>query len=262
MIAGRVSGWIVAVVAVFVAGCGPHETRQQITQLHAGRQAFDEQRYTEAVDQLSRVIDAAEPDATTLSEALYVRGMAHAQAGQRAEAYRDLVRCVATTHSTDIAWRAYVVLGTLHFEDEQWADAMVAFRAAADRMPNRPPKDLVLFRLGLCYERIGQWRNARTAYAELVRRFPDGTYGDAARRKLNRNADYFAIQAGVFSVERNAEQQVRRLREHNLPATMRREIHNRLPRNVVLVGRYATYEEARRQLGVVRQYVPDAVLWP
>jgi tetratricopeptide (TPR) repeat protein len=246
---------------LLAAGCAGL-TPEQRTWMADGEQAYEAQRYTDAVDRLTLVIDAVGPQRPEYARALYIRGMCRAQAGDRSGAYTDLRQCVANAAAGDVVWRAYVVLGTLHFEDGKWADAMVAYRAASDRMPRQPPKDTVLFRLGLCYERLGKWRNARTAYAVLAEELPGGTFEAEARRKLNRNAEHFSIQAGVFSVGSNAEAHVSSLRQRNLPAYVRREVHNRVPRHVVLVGQYASYDEAVRQLGRVRQLAPDAVLWP
>lgn len=258
----RATWGMLPMVLLLATGCADRLTPEQRGWMAEGEQAYESEHYADAIDRLTLVIDAVKPEQPEYARALYVRGMCRAQTGDRAGASTDLRQCVASAADRDVVWRAYVVLGTLHFEDGDWADAMVAYRAAADRMPSQSPKDTVLFRLGLCYERLGKWRNARTAYAVLAQEFPDSPYGLEGRRKLNRNATYFSIQAGVFSVASNAEMQAKMLRQHNLPALVRREIHNRVPRNVVLVGQYASYEEALRQLARVRQQVPDAILWP
>jgi tetratricopeptide (TPR) repeat protein len=258
-------GTVLAAVLLTLAACGgcaSDLTAEQRMWLERGRNAFEAGRFTQAAQTLSRFIEQVEPSQQEFKQALYVRGMSYAQSGRRSAAYADLKRCVATADDPQTVWRAYVVLGTLHFEDRDWQQAAVCFRAAADRMPARSPKDDVLYRLGLCYERLGRWPDSRWPLEELVRQFPKSALLRRAKQKLERRASYFAVQAGSFAVEANADRQAQYLQGRNLPAYVRREHYNRAPRWVVLVGHYPTIEEAWTQLGVVRQYVRDALVWP
>ena len=236
-------------------------TEQQRAWLAEGRQAFEQQRYTRAVQQLSRFLDevAGKPETT---EALYVRAMSHAKSGQRAQAYNDLQRCVAMSTNPDVAWRAQVVLGTLSFEDERWDAAGQAYGAAAKTMPPVPPMDAVLFRIGQCYERTGRWTEAQGSYRALVDHFPVGVNAAAARRRIQLNADHFAVQCGVFSRRENADRLRMDLKANGLEAYVRQEPRDQRTMYVVLVGRHASYGEARQQLATVRVHVRDAVLWP
>lgn len=257
----RVCATIALAAGVLVlAGCSGL-TEQQRAWLAEGRQAFEQQRYTRAVQQLSRFLDevAGKPETT---EALYVRAMSHAKSGQRAQAYNDLQRCVATSTNPDVAWRAQVVLGTLSFEDERWDAAGQAYGAAAKTMPPVPPMDAVLFRIGQCYERTGRWTEAQGSYRALVDHFPVGVNAAAARRRIQLNADHFAVQCGVFSRRENADRLRMDLKANGLEAYVRQEPRDQRTMYVVLVGRHASYGEARQQLAAVRVHVRDAVLWP
>ena len=230
--------------------------------LDAGEQSYQSQRYTEAAAQLGDFLQAAAADRPERIRALYIRGMSLARAGRRADAVTDLERCVRTTGDPESVWRAYVVLGTIYYEDRNWSRAAGALRAAVTRMPPEPPKDTLLYWLGACYERLGRWSDAKVAFSDLARSFPSSPVAADANRKLARNADYYSIQAGAFAVEDNATKHARWLRERNLPAEIRSETQNRTPRFIVLVGRYATYDQALQQLGSVKAYVSDAVIWP
>jgi tetratricopeptide (TPR) repeat protein len=255
-------GPLIVALLLILGGCADRLTKQQRVWLARGHEYYEREDFAQAIDHLSRFLGEVR-DEPEVAQALYVRGMSQAKSGQRKQAYADLRRCVATPGDADTTWRAYVVLGTLHFEDWQWDRAAGALRAAAERMPTRQPKDWVLFHLGLCYERTGRWRAAPTPFYEITRTFPDGSYAEASRRRLRLHADHFAVQCGAFRVKENAETMRGNLARNGLDAYVRQEIRSRTPLYVVLVGRYATYEEASSQLATVReQFVSDALIWP
>lgn len=230
--------------------------------LSQGQAFYERNDYGRAIDQCNRFLSEV-TEGPELAQALYIRGLSNAQAGHRPQAYADLRRCAATPTESDLAWRAYVVLGTLHFEDEQWSLAAESFRAAADRMTAVPPKDHVLYRLGLCCERLGQWPAALGSYGELTRSFTAGTYAPAARRRLELRANHFAVQCGAFRQKSNAENLRADLSGKGLDAYVLEETRGRTAMYIVLVGRYASYDDARAQLALIKeQFAPDALLWP
>ena len=227
-----------------------------------GQECYERNDYTHAIQQLNYFLTEVN-EGPEVAQALYIRGMSNAQAGQRPQAYADLRRCAAVQTDTDVAWRAYFVLGTLHFEDEQWNLAAESLRAAADRMAAEPPKDYALFRLGLCYERSGQWQAALDVYADLVGIFSSGAYVQAAQRRLGLRANHFAVQCGAFRQKSNAENFRGELRTKALDAYIREETRGRTAMYVVLVGRYASYDDARAQLVMIKEhFVSDALPWP
>lgn len=245
-----------------LVGCAAQLTEQQRMWLDLGQRYYEREDYARAVDQLNRFLSEV-PEGPEAGRALYLRGLSNGQAGQRAQAYADLRRCIATSDDRDVVWRAYLVLGTLHYEDGQWNPAAQHLRAALERMPAVPPKDAALYRLGLCLERSGQWRAASQAFSEIVRDFSGGTYAEPASRRLHLNASHFAVQCGAFRQESNAQTLCSNLKQEGLEAYIRQERRGRTPMYVVLVGRYAGYEQVLRQLAMIRQhFVADAIVWP
>jgi tetratricopeptide (TPR) repeat protein len=253
---------LLAGLLVALSGCANRLNQQQRLWLSRGQEAYEQKDYSRAIDQLSRFLNQVH-DKPEVAQALYVRGMSRAQLGQREQAYADLRRCAATPSQTETSWRAYVVLGTLHFEDRQWERAAQNFEAALQRMPEQPPKDAVLYRLGLCHERMGRWRAAQSAFREITRVFNTGSYADAAYRRVRLKADHYAVQCGAFREKSNAEAFRDSLAQKGLEAHILQEVRSRTPLYVVLVGKYGAYDEALSQLAMVREhFVPDAILWP
>jgi septal ring-binding cell division protein DamX len=99
-------------------------------------------------------------------------------------------------------------------------------------------------------------------FRRVVSEFPQGAYAATAERRLQLNADHFAVQCGVFAQIENANQLLARLKQHGLRPHVRPEDRRGTSCYVVLEGRYASYQEANQALSRVRTYVPDAVLWP
>jgi len=247
---------------LLLGGCAARLTEQQRMWLARGQECYERDDYGRAIDQCNHFLSEVS-EGPEVAQALYIRGLSNAQAGHRAQAYADLRRCAATPTDTDLAWRAYVVLGTLHLEDEQWSLAAESLRAAADRMPAQPPKDAVLFRLGLCHERLGQWQAALRFYDELARTFTSGTFVKAAQRRLGLRADHFAVQCGAFRQKSNAENLRADLERKGLEAYIYEEVRGRTAMYMVLAGRYASYDDARGQLATIKEhFVSDALLWP
>jgi tetratricopeptide (TPR) repeat protein len=255
---GRV---VSAVLLLMLTGCANRLTAQQKTWLAEGQERYEHEDYAQAIDKLNRFLGEVR-EGPEYAQALYLRGMSNAKAGRRAQAYADLHSCVAIPSDAEAVWRAYVVLGTLYFEDRQWEPAAQSLRAAAERMSAEPPKDAVLYRLGLCYERTGRWPEARALYAEVAGSYPGGGYAQGAWRRWQLNADYFAVQCGVFRVEDNAETLRANLKRKGLEAYVSRAVQGHTTLYVVLVGRYVDYDQALSHLAMVRQFVADAVLWP
>ena len=245
---------------IALAGCN-QPTDQQRLWLAEGERAYQQRQYDRAVQQLSLFVNDA-PERPEVGRALYVRALAHAHSGQRTRSRSDLTRCVNSSQDPTVRWRAHAVLGTLDYEDSQWDSAARSYAAAVADAPRRPPTDVLLFRLGVCYERSGRWDVARGAYQRLLVEHPASSFRAAARRRLDIRADHFAIQCGVFADRRNADRLVLDLQRQGMAPRVRREPRNRIMMHIVLVGRYVTYEEAVRDLARVKGYVPKAVIWP
>lgn len=247
-----------------LAGCAGGLTAEQRAWLSEGTDAYHEGRYASAVARLSRFLEQV-PDRPETARALYIRGLAYAKQGRRSEAYRDLHACVQRADAGEVAWKAYVTLGVLYFEDERWPQARESFHAAITRMPATAPADRrawVLYQLGICYERCGQWPQSWRTFERIVRELGDTPQADDARRRVRLRADHYAIQCGSFSQRSNAESLVRQLELRRLRAYIRPDPRPRGTRYLVLVGRYTTYEQARAALPRIRELVPEAFVWP
>lgn len=243
-----------------LTGCEDLSARQR-QMLVDGEQAYQQHQYRAAIEGLTRFVNEV-PDRPETNRALYVRALARLRAGRRLDARSDLQRCADSSTDPDLRWRAYTVLGTIDIEDQQWGNAARFYAAAADIAPKQSPTDTILFRLGTCYERTGRWRDARVPFSRIVTDFPNSPVFSAAQRRLRLNAEYFAIQCGAFATRTNADNLAADLKRKALNAYVYVEPRDNGQTHIVLVGRYARYDEASNALAAVRQQVSQAIMWP
>jgi tetratricopeptide (TPR) repeat protein len=252
---------LLSVTGCLLLACGCEPSMTYRDWLMQGEQACTEKKYDEAIRHLTQYINAAggSPEA---ARAHYLRGVALAELSRRQDARQDLQRAAAFPGQADVCWRANSVLGTLDYEDGRWAEAAKYYEAVAEIAPQEPPKDLFLFRLGACYERMGRWENARRVFRRIVDEFPQSSVVSDAVRRTQINADHFSVQCGVFSSIKNAEGLVKQLQQAGFSPTVQREPRGGVLVYVVRVGRFNNYEMAIQELARVKGYVPTAVLWP
>ncbi len=246
---------------IFIAaatGCASNGRPDELT---LGEQSYHAEQYEQAISHLTAFInEGGEPE--DLGRAYYVRGLVFAKTNRRQLAYRDLDAAFEHARDRQAVGQACTLLGTLYYEDELWAEAAHAYAAAASRLDPTPPLDDVLFRLGQCYERSGDWERATLAFRQLARNFPNSRLASAAQRRLALRPRHFAVQCGVFRLSTSAQRLADELSREGLPAYVRVEPRDGEQQHVVLVGEYAAYAEAWDAVGRVRRYVAEAVLWP
>ncbi|MBI5864374.1 MAG: SPOR domain-containing protein [Planctomycetes bacterium] len=243
-----------------LGGCS-QLTESQRGLLDAGLTAYEKQDYSKSVDRLTAFLSEvkAQPER---SRAAYVRGMSQIKLNRRSEAYADLRLATDAPADPDSIWRAYVMLSTLHFEDGRYDAALRMAVAAVGRMPNDGPKDAMLYRQGVCYERLARWEDSRRPFQQAAENNPGSVWGQAARRRVALKPRHFAVQCGAFADPKNAASLRARLAAAGFDTYVRQEQRGSTMSNLVLVGRYSSFGEALTQLTAVRRHVSDAVLWP
>ena len=192
-------------------------------------------------------------------EAYYLRGLAHVGLRDRTAAQVDFLKASELAHRFDLGPLAEVALGNLAFEDGHLKTAAEHYQPVLEKLPNEAPKDLVLYRLGICYARLGQWPAARDLFSKLVNLFPGSAMEPRARDYLA--ADGWSVECGSYTRPQEADAQADRLRKAGL-TSVRRVQDVRLQRHFVQVGAYPTYREARTVLAQVLPVVPEAHIVP
>lgn len=251
-------------VSTAVAGCGelPPAGRNM---LRSGSQAYREGRYDDARTVLTQFLSqygATDPAA----EAYYVRGLCRLRQRDREGARKDMHLAVGHTGNEDLLARARAVLGSMAYEDGDWAAAVEHYAPAVTRLPPAPPLDQILYRHGVSLQRLGRWAQARDQFSRLLQAFPNSSTVPHARRAFSWRQDWFSIQCGAYQQRGSAATEAGRLtaalKAGDLKAEHRLDWRGGQAVYVVRVGRFPTYAEAVRRLPHVRRQVPDAFIVP
>jgi tetratricopeptide (TPR) repeat protein len=191
-------------------------------------------------------------------EAFYLRGLAYASLKDRKKARENFEQAIVASHRADLAPLAHVALGNLAFEDGQLDQAAAQYRPVIDQLPNEAPKDQVLYRLGQCYARLGQWRAGQTWFSQLTTLFPASALEPLARRYLA--CDSFSVQCGAYLTAAEANAKVAELAARKF-ANVHWVQDPRMKYHLVQVGSFKTYDEAKVELARL-QPITEAMIVP
>jgi tetratricopeptide (TPR) repeat protein len=248
-------------IAFPLAFVGCAEKTQSFSALVAAERAYEARDYEAAVRQSTQYAADA-PDAASRARAMFVRGISNAKAGRRAQGYADLNEAERIATDRDLQWRIFSAQAIMSFEDRNWSVAARKYEAALQTMPERPPRDTQLFRLGQCYERTSRWSDAQNCYRRLLNEFPQSKHRDEAARRVAANARFFSVQCGAFGQRSNAERLAADLRSKGFDTFVQTESSGGRALHVVLAGRFQQHEQAEQTLARVKGYVSNAILWP
>jgi len=251
--------WAAAFSAL--AGCTtlPEAERQSLI---AASDMYRRGEISSATARLDRLISNY-GQTVEIAEAYYLRGLCRTKGRELAGASEDFEQALSKSKRDDLTARARASLATIAYKQGNWAKAAELYTAAIPDLPDRPPKDEILYGAGICLQRIGKWREAAFQFGRILSKFRGRPIAADARRTAGWPHEYYSIQLGAFQNADNAEQAVRSFRAKGV-AAVRSE---NLPRNgyamwVVMAGRYRAYAEAAAALPQLRRIQEEAYIIP
>ena len=214
-----------ATVGLVLLGLAACQTQvKDNTVLRGGYEALDQKQYDQAIEAADRFL-ADNPTGDGAAEASYLRGRALEQRVKRndGEAVANLNEA-RTMYNQALALRparqleGYIQtsLGNVSYWLDDYSTAEVQWQAALERLDREDLKSWVLYRIGLCQQRLGQWANADATFESVIRQYP-GT--EAAARSLGREgAREFYIQVAAFQNLASADRMIATLKGQGFPA--------------------------------------------
>lgn len=252
-------GWL-GVLAALLSGC-TQLTPQARQALMDADGLYRSGKYAPA----KRALDGWLADngaAPESAEGYYLRGLCQLKMKDRSAGRADLERARQHTQRPELKSYAATTLGCMAFEDGQYDQAAMLLTEAVAKLPAKPPLDVVLFRLGVSQQRIGQWAASRESFSRDATAVPHSPLLLAARRKLNWPDEHFSIQCGAFKAVGNARKAVSDLRTKGFDASQHADGRTGGGIYRVYVGRYPTWVDASRALARVRATGRDAMIVP
>jgi tetratricopeptide (TPR) repeat protein len=243
-----------------LAGCASLPPAQKQELIRAS-ELYTQGRYHSAAAILDKLIDQHD-QAPEIAEAHYLRGLCQLKGRIPQYSADDFKQAIRKSQRKDLTARSNASLAALAYKEGEWKQASDLYAEALPGLPDRPPKNKILFSAGLCLQRIGKWKEARSRFNELLHKFGSGPLAEDARRMVSWDHPYYAIQVAAFSNANGASRMVQNLRQEGLDATQ-----EYLPRNgrslwIVMAGHYPTYKDAVLGLKHVKRSYPDAFIIP
>jgi tetratricopeptide (TPR) repeat protein len=257
-------------ISAVVTGCAaPAPTPKQ--QLTVAYHDLDQRQYDSAYLKADAVL-RKQPAGPGSAEALYLEGrVAEAKAEQAGTAGKtDDARTQLTT-AANLYLRALSQspvpsleglcrcgLANAAFYLDDYPTAVREWGLAFPLVERPEDKAWVLYRVGLCQQRLGWFEMADRSFNRLQKEFAAYEPATKAAPRIGQRAFY--LQVGVYSSVKNAEAEVTRIRAQRLAATRTKDPAT--GRQTVRAGPYTTYIEARAAQAQLAKAYPDAIVIP
>jgi hypothetical protein len=258
-------------LSAVVTGCAATAPtpKQQLTVAYHD---LDQRQYDSAYLKAAAVLRKQPAGARGSAEALYLEGrVAEAKAEQAGTAGKtDDARSQLTT-AANLYLRALSQspvpsleglcrcgLANAAFYLDDYPTAVREWGLAFPLVERPEDKAWVLYRVGLCQQRLGWFEMADRSFSRLQKEFAASEPAAKAAPRIGQRAFY--LQVGVYSSARNAEAEVTRIRAQRLAATRTKDPTT--GRQIVRAGPYTTYIEARAAQAQLAKAYPDAIVIP
>jgi TolA-binding protein len=267
---------LILAAALAVSGCAANKKNRQATApteiqpriiLDAGYQALESQQYNEAIAKAEEFL-AGTPAGPGSAEALYLKGRGfegkNAAGVTPEEAKQNLqsarvayIQALEQNPKDPLAAYIHASLGNVAYFQDDYQSAMGQLNAAYDKLDNNDVKAWTLYRVGLCQQRLGQFKEADATFAS-VQQFHPGTV-PAERAKEHRGARAFWVQLATFAGPGNADKAVMELKREGISASRGSDPQGRA---LLRVGPLASYNQALFIKQRFAEKYPDAMILP
>ena len=252
------------------AGCVENTTNANRQNLNAGYQSLAAKDYDAAMARAAEFLHH-NPEGPGSAEALYLQGRVYearaqqdAAASNNSQAHQDLRDAKgaydralqsAPPARLDALIRAGIA-NVAYFEDD-YPTAMQKWAEAYDGIQPAEARAWVLYRIGLCQQRLGRFDQADNTFT-IVRHDYPGTE-PAQRAGSHLGARAFWVQVGAYDQRANADKLVSSLQSQGFRVAKSIEPDGK---QAVRVGPANTYSQAKSLKDRLASVYPDAQIEP
>jgi TolA-binding protein len=254
---------LIAAVLVIYAMAGCVDPAQQT--LRRGYDALDAQQYEEAINRADEYLQQ-QPAGPGSAEALYLRGRAYerklaanpAEASKHLqEARRAYIDALKLNPGRKLTSYIRTSLANVAYFQEDYETALTQWTAAYEALQEPEVKAWVLYRIGLCQQRLGRFDAADRTFAAVEQSYRGSLPAQRAREHVGMREFY--VQVGVYSSVAGADKASGQVRQAG--AVPVRFVDNK-GRYVIRAGPYKSYKEARNLRERLNDRFPDALVIP
>jgi tetratricopeptide (TPR) repeat protein len=234
--------------------------------LEQGYAALEQSRVDEATAAADRYLQD-HPTGTSAAAAIYLKGRAIEQRMKRndAEAVANLrqakahyLKAMELSPARPLETYIYTSAGNTCYWLGDFAGAASYWKEAYQRLGKDDLQAWVLYRIGLCQQRMGRWTDADATFAAVQKEAPGTEAADRARSHQGYRGFY--VQVAAFASAKSADQVIKELRAKGYPATRQERPERKL--SVVMVGPVATYADAQATKARLNSQYKDTLIIP
>lgn len=236
-----------------------------IERLDTAKQSFANAQYAQTISNADAFL-AANPSGAGRADALYLKGRALEEMDVSSESesnqhlaqarycYQLALREPATI---GLQGRIYAGIANTSFHLGDYDIAMSNWQQAYANIDLPDDKPWILYRIGLCQQRLGQFAQADQTFVLVQRQYPSAPAATRSREHAGYRAFY--VQLAVFSSSSLADKATATLQKQGIVVARFRDTQSR---DVLRVGPYPSYPGAVAALGQLTRLYPDAMVVP
>ena len=246
---------------VFLIGCA----NKDAALLTQSKEALGQKQFDQAQAKADEYLQK-HPREEGSAEALYLRGRAleakpaasaAAAAANLQGARSAYISALAAQPNKKTESYIHTSLGNVAFFQDDYTTAMQQWTTAFDQLDRDDLKSWVLYRIGLSQQRLGQFAPADQTFARVQKEFA-GTI-PAQRSKERQGARQFYVQLATFRAAASADAAANDVRKAGLTPI---RLTDSKGYNLLRVGPFRTYMEAKQQRARFADKYPDALILP
>ncbi|HEY7119183.1 MAG TPA: SPOR domain-containing protein [Tepidisphaeraceae bacterium] len=252
--------------ALILAGCssGP-STREQLGTAYKELESPNP-NYVEIASDADAYLKE-NPTGPAAADALYLRGRALEEKGQRdaaspqkdfADAYDVYNQALSQKPRPGLEGLIHVGMGNVLYFQDRYSAAINELATGLDKLERDSDKAWTLYRVALCYQRMGSWDDADKGFATVQQQYPNTPQAERARE--HQGARGFYVQVGTYASPAMADAATMDLKKLGYPA--QRFQDNARNVQYVRVGPINSYESAVATRQKVWGRYRDSVIVP
>ena len=147
-------------------------------------------------------------------------------------------------------------VANVNYYEEDYAAALREWQTSLPNLQSDDTKAWVLYHIGRCHQRLGQFSKADETFKQVQRDYPGSQA--ALRSAARMGAEAFYVEVGAFPNVSNAESAADDLRKKGYAASRTIDAG----RQIVRVGPIPTYPEVKTLQSRLRSQYPGAIISP
>jgi tetratricopeptide (TPR) repeat protein len=200
------------------------------------------------------------------AEALYLKGRALETrekatpadaAADLAAARRAYVDALQANPAPELEAHLRAGVANIAYWQDDYATAQQQWATAYGKFRNADADPFILYRIGLCQQRLGQFESADRTFAAVQQRYPSTEAADRAKSHSGFRA--FSVQLATFASPQLADKAMYELRSEGTAPLRAIDVQGR---HVVSVGSLSSYASAQQFKARFAGKYPDSIIMP